>query len=140
MNPSFPLQELSSERVQAQKLSSQVTHLNQSLEELENKLKTVTSQLELQTELAKAASQVTATPSEVTEQNNQTAAHEEKPENSFSTVDEKLHLSETKTLEKEPQTLDSRESLGLVSERLTNVEKEVCIRFITYSTFSKLLK
>ncbi|XP_046706180.1 coiled-coil domain containing 88A isoform X2 [Silurus meridionalis] len=54
-------QELASERVQSQKLTTQVAELNQSLEELDGKLKMANSQLtQLQTEHARVVSEVAA--------------------------------------------------------------------------------
>ncbi|XP_026859447.2 girdin isoform X2 [Electrophorus electricus] len=54
-------QELASERVQSQRLSSQVVQLNQSLEELEAKMKMTTAQLQIPR--SSAGSEVTAPPS-----------------------------------------------------------------------------
>ncbi|KAL7863013.1 hypothetical protein SRHO_G00119970 [Serrasalmus rhombeus] len=57
-------QELANERVHSQKLSSEVSQLNQSIEELDAKLKTATTQLQLQTERPKTESEITASASD----------------------------------------------------------------------------
>lgn len=146
----FSFQELTSERAESQKLTTQVAELNQSLEELENKLKMTTSKLEqLQAECARVVSEVTASPrssgtgeTEDSISNRQSPVARGSPQEAHSSSEDQIADSQvlehaaivsssedTKTPEgKKPQSPETNiESQHPVSEKLINLEKEVCI-------------
>ncbi|XP_072519672.1 coiled-coil domain containing 88A [Salminus brasiliensis] len=131
-------QELAAERVQSQQLSSRIAQLNQSIEELDAKLKSATSQLQLQTEHSREVSEATASNSgagaiEESRPNRQSPIQREShKEANISYVDQisdsqsSLCASDdSKSPVEKPQSVDTnREGQEPVSERLINLEKE----------------
>lgn len=146
----FPFQELTSERVQSQKLTNQVAELNQSLEESEGKLKMATSHLaQVQVEHARVVAEVTDSlcnsgtgVTEDSKSNRQSPVQRGSPEAAHISSGDQIADSQilehaaivssyedTKTPEDQktqgPET--NRESQHPVSEKVINLEKEVCI-------------
>ncbi|XP_053487045.1 coiled-coil domain containing 88A [Ictalurus furcatus] len=140
-------QELTSERVQSQKLTTQIAELNQSIKELEGKLKIATSQLaQLQAEHARVLSEVTVSPcnsgtgvTEDSKSNRQSPVQRGSPEEEH--VSSEGQIADSQILEhnatvscsedtkspedKKTQSLKiNSESQQPVSEKLLNLEKE----------------
>lgn len=143
------LQELTCERVQSQKLTTQVAKLHLLIKELESKLKMATSQLEqLQAEHARVVSEVTASPrktstggTEDSKSNRQSPVMQGSLEEARSLNEDQIadsHILEGAAIvgssedakppeDKKPQNPEtSSESQHPVSEKLINLEKEVC--------------
>uniref|UniRef100_A0A8B9KM88 Girdin-like n=1 Tax=Astyanax mexicanus TaxID=7994 RepID=A0A8B9KM88_ASTMX len=134
-------QELATERVQSQQLSNQIANLNQSLKEMDAKLKEATSQLQLQTKLSREMSEATSSTSNVaTETVEESRPNRQSPTpkkesneeanicsvNQISDRHNSLCASEDlKTSMEKPQSADTnREGQEPVSERLITLEKE----------------
>ncbi|KAK3535876.1 hypothetical protein QTP70_021175 [Hemibagrus guttatus] len=132
-------QDLTTERLQSQKLSTQVAELNQLIEELEGKLKLATSQLaQLQAEHARVVSEAIASPcNSGTERTEDSKSNRQSPEQSESA--EEAHISsedeitaiessseDAKTPEdkKAESAKINSESQYPDNEKLKNLEKE----------------
>ncbi|XP_066505286.1 coiled-coil domain containing 88A [Hoplias malabaricus] len=130
-------QDLADERLQSQKLSTQVTQLNQSVEELDAKLSMATAQLQQQTECLKTGSEVleTASDSGVMRESQQ-IRHSPVERESSEVVDDsttQVSPSHSSVFVSEHTNLpaDKLESAGTcrekhepTNERLINLEKE----------------
>ncbi|XP_076877467.1 coiled-coil domain containing 88A [Brachyhypopomus gauderio] len=132
-------QELANERVQTQRLSSQVAQLNQSLEELDAKMKMTTAQL--QTQQSCAGSEVTASPAHTdTEATKGSKLIGQSPGQRRSTTQgtidpvnfgsvksehtERLSVSDYTTTLEDKQEDTIREGQEPLRERLMNMDKE----------------